>query len=110
MKLRDLPRALGLEQAPREYPHAIETFVLPTDGEVRLARWLHPAETAKFVTQGSVDALRSFLSEGDVAIDIGAHTGDSTMPDRAGGRPAGLGVRARAEPLRFQGAGDQRRR
>ena len=80
MKLRDLPRALGREQAPREYPHAVETFVLPSDGEVRLARWLHPAETAKFITQGSVDALRSFLSQGDVAIDIGAHTGDSTIP------------------------------
>jgi FkbM family methyltransferase len=80
VKLRDLPRALGREQAPREYSHAVETFVLPTDGAVRLARWLHPAETAKFVTQESVDALRSFLSQGDVAIDIGAHTGDSTIP------------------------------
>jgi FkbM family methyltransferase len=27
-----------------------------------------------------VAALRSFLREGDVAIDIGAHTGDSTLP------------------------------
>jgi FkbM family methyltransferase len=80
VKLRDLPRALGLEQSPREYPHAIVTCVLRADGEVRLARWLHPAETAKCVTQESVDALRSFLIEGDVAIDIGAHTGDSTIP------------------------------
>ena len=27
-----------------------------------------------------MNALRSFLREGDVAIDIGAHTGDSTLP------------------------------
>ncbi len=80
MKLRDLPRALGLDQAPREYPHVVDTFIRPRDGTVQLARWLHPGERPKAITQKSVDALRSFLHEGDVAIDIGAHTGDSTVP------------------------------
>jgi FkbM family methyltransferase len=80
VKLRDLPRAFGLDSTPREYPHVVDTFLLPVDGEVQFARWLHPGETPKAVTQESVDALRSFLREGDVAIDIGAHTGDSTMP------------------------------
>jgi FkbM family methyltransferase len=54
--------------------------VLPVDGAVQFARWLHPGERPKTITQESVDALRSFLREGDVAIDIGAHTGDSTIP------------------------------
>jgi FkbM family methyltransferase len=80
VKLRDLPRAIGFDSPPREYPFEVCTFNLPADGEVRLARWLHPGETPKAVTQESVDALRSFLREGDVAIDIGAHTGDSTIP------------------------------
>ena len=80
MKLRDLPRAFGFDAAPREFPHVVETFQLPVDGEVQLARWLHPGETPKAVTQESVDALRSFLRDGDVAIDVGAHTGDSTIP------------------------------
>ena len=80
MKLRDLPRAFGFEPPPREYPHEVVTFTLPTDGEVRLARWLHAGETPKVVTQESVDALRAFLHQGDVAIDIGAHTGDTTLP------------------------------
>ncbi len=102
MKLRDLPRALGRQQAPREYPHAVETFVLPTDGEVRLARWLHPAETAKFVTQGSVDALRSFLSQGDVAIDIGAHTGDSTIPIALAVGPSGSVFALEPNPYVFK--------
>jgi len=47
---------------------------------IRFARWRHPGERHKTVTQESVDALRGFLREGDVAIDIGAHTGDSTLP------------------------------
>lgn len=80
MKLRDAPRALGFGSRPREYPFEIATFDLPADGEVQFARWLHPGEGPKTVTQESVDALRAFLREGDVAIDIGAHTGDTTVP------------------------------
>jgi FkbM family methyltransferase len=80
MKLKDLPRALGFGSAPREYGHEILTFPLSGFGDVRFARWLHPGETPKNITQDSVDALRSFLRVGDVAIDIGAHTGDSTLP------------------------------
>ena len=80
MKLRDVPRALGWRSRPREFPHEVVTFDLPREGAIRFARWQHPGETAKVVTEESVDALRAFLREGDVAIDIGAHTGDSTLP------------------------------
>jgi len=80
VKLRDLGRAIGLDSSPRAYPFEVVTCSLPADGDVQFARWLHPGETPKAVTQDSIDALRSFLDEGDVAIDIGAHTGDSTMP------------------------------
>ena len=80
MKLRDLGRAIGLDSSPRAYPFEVVTCTLPADGDVQFARWLHPGETPKAVTQDSIDALRSFLDEGDVAIDIGAHTGDSTVP------------------------------
>ena len=48
--------------------------------EYPYAQWLHPRETGKRISQESVDELRRFLSPGDVAIDIGAHTGDSTIP------------------------------
>jgi FkbM family methyltransferase len=80
VKLRDVPRALGIKKTPREYPLDVVSFDLPHEGTVRYARWLHPGETPKAITQQSVDALRSFLREGDAAIDIGAHTGDSTLP------------------------------
>jgi FkbM family methyltransferase len=80
VKLKDLPRALGFRPASREYGSEIVTFPLSGHGDVRFARWLHPGETPKSITQPSVDALRAFLHEGDTAIDIGAHTGDSTLP------------------------------
>ena len=80
MKLKELPYFLGLQPGPKSYGFEIKSFNLPTDGAVDYAQWLHPHETRKEITQSSVDGVRTFLSPGDVAIDIGAHTGDSTVP------------------------------
>jgi len=79
VKLKDLPRALGLRRRTREYPIEVSETMLAEES-IRFARWLHPSEREKTVTQASVDALRHFLHRGDIAIDIGAHTGDSTLP------------------------------
>jgi FkbM family methyltransferase len=80
VKLKELPYFLGLQPGPKTYGLKLRHFDLPIDGRVEYAQWLHPSETEKEITQQSVDALRRFLSPGDVAIDIGAHTGDSTIP------------------------------
>jgi FkbM family methyltransferase len=80
VKLKELPYFLGLQPAPKSYAHKLKKFDLPSDGIIEYAQWLHPHETEKEITQQSVDELRKFLSPGDVAIDIGAHTGDSTVP------------------------------
>ena len=80
MKLKELPYFLGLQPGPKMYAYKLKKFDLPNDGIIEYAQWLHPHETEKEITQQSVDDLRKFLSPGDVAIDIGAHTGDSTVP------------------------------
>lgn len=102
VKLKDVPRAFGFGGAPREYPSTIETFVLSRDGDVQLARWLHPAERPKAVTQSSVDALRAFIRPGDVAIDIGAHTGDSTVPMALAAGPEGTVFALEPNPYAFK--------
>ena len=102
MKLRDLPRALGIRTPPREYQTSVAIFTLPVDGEVRLAQWLHPAESSKVVDQSSVDALRAFLRPGDVAIDIGAHTGDSTLPIALAVGPSGIVFALEPNPYVFK--------
>jgi len=79
MKLRTLLELIGIRQAAQEYGFERREFTI--DGaQVSYAQWLHPKESAKSVRQEHVDRLREFLSAGDVAIDIGAHTGDSTLP------------------------------
>src|SRR5215212_8498167 len=80
MKLREIFYGLGLKPRPEEYPFAIESFTLPQEGEIQLARWKHPKEAMKSFSQTGVNAIRRFLGEGDVAIDIGAHTGDTALP------------------------------
>ena len=102
MKLRDLPHALGMRRPPREYPHDVVTCNLAREGAVHFARWQHPGETPKVVTQQSVDALRAFLRDGDVAIDIGAHTGDSTLPMALAVGPSGLVLALEPNPYVFK--------
>ena len=80
MKLKEFFFLTGLRPKPKTYSFAVNTFHLPVDGEVFYAQWLHPKEQKKKILQEEVDELRTFLSPGDVAIDIGAHTGDSTLP------------------------------
>lgn len=64
------------------YGSRLVTFHLEREGEIRFARWLHPKEekNPKAIRQEDVDALRHFVREGDTVIDIGAHTGDTTVP------------------------------
>ena len=87
MKLKEVFYGLGLRPKLREYPFDISSFTLPKDGEIGFARWRHPSARRREqsgggfkLTQPMVDSLRAFLEPGDVAIDIGAHTGDSTLP------------------------------
>lgn len=64
----------------REYGHKVETYNLPKDGKVDFAVWLNPLEKPKKITQGGIDFFRKFIKEGDLAIDIGTHMGDTTVP------------------------------
>lgn len=80
MKLKEIFYGLGLKPPIKEYSYDIDTFALPREGTVSYARWRHPKERRKEISQQAIDALRGFLREGESAIDIGAHTGDTTVP------------------------------
>lgn len=81
MRLQNIPLFLGRKpHRIHEYGFNIVGFDLPEFGRVEYAQWLHPREGTKTITAGSVAELRNFIRPGDVAIDIGAHTGDTTIP------------------------------
>jgi FkbM family methyltransferase len=89
MKLKEIFYGLGLKPKAREYSFDIDTFPLPKEGEIQFARWRHPHERRKEFTQKSIDALRKFIRAGDVALDIGAHTGDTALPMALAAGPSG---------------------
>jgi FkbM family methyltransferase len=101
MKLRELIHLLGWRPGPRVYGVEIRRFELPGDGTVEYAQWQHPGETLKEVRQDVVDHLRRFIRPGDVAIDIGAHTGDSTLPVALAAGPAGCVLALEPNPYVF---------
>lgn len=80
MKPKELFYLLGLKPKPVAYGYQTRTFSLEKDGTIQYAQWLHPYEREKTIRQSAIDEIRKFLKDGDVAIDIGAHTGDSTIP------------------------------
>ncbi len=80
MKLKEVAYLFGLKPTPKTYSYEVRHFELPTDGRITCAKWLHPKDYLRQISQEVVNELRKFLSPGDVAIDIGAHTGDTTIP------------------------------
>lgn len=101
MKFKDFPRALGFRGPVREYSTEVSEIAL-AQGTIQFARWLHPGERQKTVTQDSIGALHGFLQQGDVAIDIGAHTGDSTLPMALAVGPAGTVFALEPNPYVFK--------
>src|SRR3989449_4363569 len=96
LKAKEFIYLLGLKPKPKTFGFVIEAHDLPREGRIEVARWLHPGAypIAALQVQAAVDQLRRFLRPGDVAIDIGAHTRDTTLPIalalRATGRVLGL--------------------
>jgi FkbM family methyltransferase len=109
VKLKELFYGLGLRPKAREYPYKIITYDLPVDGEISFALWQHPGERKREragrairVTQAMVNAVRGFLRPGDVAIDIGAHMGDSTLPIALAAGPKGAVFALEPNPYVFR--------
>jgi hypothetical protein len=72
----------------REYGSHIESYDLPVEGRVDFALWDNPLEAEKQVTQAHVDFYKRLAPRGSMAIDIGAHIGDTARDLLAGCRPS----------------------
>ncbi|MBP87194.1 MAG: hypothetical protein CMJ64_10820 [Planctomycetaceae bacterium] len=102
MKLKTLFHMLGFKPKPREYGFEIHSFDFSQEGYVEYAQWLHPIERRKEFCQAEIDYLREFLAPGDVAIDVGAHTGDSTLPIALATRAEGRVLALEPNPYVFR--------
>ena len=80
MKIKNLFQLIGIREKPQHYAYEMHDYDLGNETVVHYAQWLHPKETKKVLNNELIDAYREILNEGDFCIDIGAHTGDSTIP------------------------------
>jgi FkbM family methyltransferase len=90
------------ELAFAEYGSEVRDFDLPREGRVQFAQWLHPYDQPKVMTQAAVDAVRRFVSPGDFVIDIGAHTGDTSVPMALAAGPTGCTLALEPNPHVFR--------
>ena len=63
-----------------EYGFQVKSFDLIDDGKVDYAQWLHPYEQPRVISQSNVNFYKNYAKPGSLVIDIGAHTGDTTVP------------------------------
>jgi FkbM family methyltransferase len=79
--LRERIRSHRQARRFQEYGAVVKEIDLGSDGKVEFAKWQHPSETSSddFDVR-HVDFFRRWTSPGDLAIDIGAFTGDTTVP------------------------------
>lgn len=80
MEIKNLFQLLGFRGRSRRYLYRVAEHVLQNGAVVKYAQWLHPTESSKRVTVDLILAYQEILRPGDFCIDIGAHTGDSTLP------------------------------
>jgi FkbM family methyltransferase len=101
MRLKEFFYLLGLRPGLRIYGHRIQRLDLPDDGPIEYARWLSPAARDLDLQQDELDEMRTFLREGDLAIDVGAQVGDSTLPIALACGAAGTVLAFEPNPLTF---------
>jgi monofunctional biosynthetic peptidoglycan transglycosylase len=86
----------------REYGFEVKRFDLAREGTVDYAQWLHPFESQKSIEQDDVDGLRRFIRPGDTVIDVGAHTGDTSVPMALAAGADGLTLALEPNPHVFR--------
>jgi FkbM family methyltransferase len=101
VKAKEFLYLMGLKPKPRTFGFVVEAHDLPVEGRIEVARWLHPRAYRAVPSQAAVDQLRHFLRPGDVAIDIGAHTGDTAIPVALAVGPSGLVLALEPNPYVF---------
>ena len=79
-----------LKNTFQEYGYEVSTFQIDPLGKVQFAQWQHPFEKPKTLTYDHVLFYKKLCEEGTLIVDIGAHSGDTTVPMALAVGPKGL--------------------
>ena len=64
----------------QEYPAKVDSFFIEGIGNIEFANWDNPLVPQIKLNKQTIDFFKQFIKEGDLAIDIGANIGDTTVP------------------------------
>jgi|SRR5450432_519322 len=64
----------------KEYPAKIDHFEIGKTGVIEFANWDNPLIAPIKIDAKMIAFFKQFIKEGDLAIDIGANIGDTTVP------------------------------
>lgn len=77
---RKLAKYKQSRQGVVEYGTEIRSFDIEGYGKVEFAQWLHPSEKPVILSESHVDFYKKLAKPGSTIVDIGTHTGDTTVP------------------------------
>jgi len=91
-----------LKKTFNEFKYEVKKFNLADHKTVEYAQWLHPFEKPKDVTDSKINFYRKISNTGGVIIDIGAHTGDTSVPMALAVGKEGLVIALEPNPYVFK--------
>jgi len=86
----------------REYPPKIDFFDIEGIGKIEFANWDNPLIAPIKLDSSLIKFFNQFIKEGDLAIDIGANIGDTTVPMALCTGPTGLTIGFDPNPYVFK--------
>jgi len=88
----------------QEYPPKVETFQIDQHGAVEFANWTNPvvAHMQTKLSSSMIGFFKQFIKEGDLAVDIGANIGDTTVPIALSTGSTGLTIGFDPNPYVFK--------
>lgn len=78
--LRESIRRKAARRKFKTYGHTITDYNFPDVGNFQYANWDNPLSMGKIITNEQYQFYKQFINEGDLAVDIGANIGDTTVP------------------------------
>ena len=80
MKLKEYLALIGIKSNYKFFPQVLKTIGQWNGFDVQFYIWKTPKNRPYSLDLTEIEELQTFLKDGDVAIDVGAHMGDSTLP------------------------------
>lgn len=77
---KQLAKYKQARQGVLEYGSEVKIFEVLGIGKVEFAQWLHPSEKPVELRHSHVEFYRGLAKSGGLIVDIGTHTGDTTVP------------------------------